>query len=352
MHRGIENQNVLEIKPLASPRTVKGKFQTTEAAGSLVVQTREAIRDIIHGRDRERLLVIVGPCSIHDPEAAYKYADLLKQVVDATRERLLIVMRTYFEKPRTTVGWKGLINDPHLDGSCDIATGVELARTILLTINDKGVPCGTELLDPVTPQYIADLVSWSAIGARTTESQTHREMASGLSMPVGFKNSTEGSLQVALNAMIAARQPHHFVGINVDGSTSIVKTLGNPDRHLVLRGGGGKTNYGPEDIARAEAAVASEGIARPIMVDCSHDNSAKDHRRQVQVAREVLRQFRGGRHTIMGLMLEGNLNPGKQSWQHGVALSYGVSITDACLGWGETEALLYELAESVATKPA
>lgn len=352
MHQGIENQNVVELKPLATPRTVKSRLSITESAASVVLHTRQAIRDIIHGRDRERLVVIVGPCSIHDAEAAYKYADLLKPVADATRDRLLIVMRTYFEKPRTTVGWKGLINDPHLDGSCDIATGVELARSILLTINDKGIPCASELLDPVTPQYFADLVSWVAIGARTTESQTHREMASGLSMPVGFKNGTEGSLQVALNAMIAARQPHHFVGINADGVTSIVKTLGNLDRHLVLRGGGGKTNYGPEDIARAEDAVASEGIARPIMVDCSHGNSGKDHRRQVPVAKEVLRQFREGRQSIMGLMLESNINPGNQTWQHGVPLSYGVSITDACLGWGDTEGLLLELAEAVAMKPA
>ena len=352
MHQGIENQNVVELKPLATPRTVKSRLSITESAASVVLHTRQAIRDIIHGRDRERLVVIVGPCSIHDAEAAYKYADLLKPVADATRDRLLIVMRTYFEKPRTTVGWKGLINDPHLDGSCDIATGVELARSILLTINDKGIPCASELLDPVTPQYFADLVSWVAIGARTTESQTHREMASGLSMPVGFKNGTEGSLQVALNAMIAARQPHHFVGINADGVTSIVKTLGNLDRHLVLRGGGGKTNYGPEDIAGAEDAVASEGIARPIMVDCSHGNSGKDHRRQVPVAREVLRQFREGRQSIMGLMLESNINPGNQTWQDGVPLSYGVSITYACLGWGDTQGLLLELAEAVAMKPA
>ncbi len=352
MAHGIDNQNVAELKPLATPRSVKEKLPITETAALTVRETRQAIRDIIHGRDQERLVVIVGPCSIHDPHAASEYADLLKQVADATRERLLIVMRTYFEKPRTTVGWKGLVNDPHLDGTCDIATGIELARTILLTLNDKGIPCASELLDPVTPQYLADLVSWAAIGARTTESQTHREMASGLSMPVGFKNSTEGSLQVALNAMIAARQPHHFLGINADGVTCMVKTLGNPDRHLVLRGGGGKTNYGPDDIARAEAAMAAEGIERPIMVDCSHGNSDKDYRRQTPVAREVLGQFREGRSSIMGLMLESNINAGNQSWQDGVPLTYGVSITDACLGWSDTEALLYELAEAVALRSA
>jgi 3-deoxy-7-phosphoheptulonate synthase len=221
-----------------------------------------------------------------------------------------------------------------------------------LKINLSGMPCGTELLDPISPQYIADLISWTAIGARTTESQTHREMASGLSMPVGFKNGTEGSLQVAVNAMTAARTPHHFVGINADGLTSIIKTMGNPDRHIVLRGGGGKTNYDAEHVARAEAAVAGEGIVRPVMIDCSHDNSSKDHRRQGVVAREVLRQFRDGNQSIMGLMLESNLHPGKQTWKQGTALAHGVSITDACLGWGETQELLTELAEAITPRPA
>ena len=214
------------------------------------------------------------------------------------------------------------------------------------------MPCATELLDPVSPQYTADLISWTAIGARTTESQIHREMASGLSMPVGFKNGTEGSLQVAINAMTAARSPHHFVGINADGQTSIIRTMGNPDRHIVLRGGGGGTNYDAEHVARAEAAVAGEGIARPIMIDCSHDNSGKDHRRQGFVAHEVLRQFRDGRQSIMGLMLESNLNSGKQTWKQGVSLAHGVSITDACLGWEETAALLMELAEAITPRPA
>jgi 3-deoxy-7-phosphoheptulonate synthase len=352
MNRPIENQHVIEIKALPSPRAIKTKLPISDQAAALVVETREAIRSILHGQDLDRLLVIVGPCSIHDPEGAYEYAAKLKPVADALRDRLLIVMRTYFEKPRTTVGWKGLINDPHLDGTCDIASGMELARTILLKINQSGVPCATELLDPISPQYVADLISWTAIGARTTESQIHREMASGVSMPVGFKNGTEGSLQVAVNAMTAARSPHHFVGINADGQTSIIKTMGNPDRHIVLRGGGGKTNYDAEHVAKAEEAVAGEGIARPIMIDCSHDNSSKDHRRQGLVAREVLRQFRDGRQSIMGLMLESNLHPGKQTWKQGIALAHGVSITDACLGWEETEALLTELADMIVTKPA
>lgn len=352
MTQRIENQNVIDITPLDSPRVVKSKIPVTETAANLVMETREAIRDILHGRDQERLLIIVGPCSIHDAGVAFEYAQALKRVADETNDRLLIVMRTYFEKPRTTVGWKGLINDPQLDGSCDIAKGIELARTILLTLNSHGMPCASELLDPVTPQYTADLVSWAAIGARTTESQTHREMASGLSMPIGFKNGTEGSLTGALNAMTAARHPHHFLGVNLDGATSIIKTLGNPDRHLVLRGGGGKTNYSPDDVARAEAAVASEEIARPIMVDCSHGNSGKDYRRQGQAARDVLSQCREGRRSIMGMMLESNLHPGSQSWQQGSSLAYGVSITDACMGWSETEDLLREMAESLAPKAA
>lgn len=352
MVRPIDNQHVIDIKPLVPPRDMKTRLPITDTVSEVVFQTRQAIREILHGGDKDRLLVIVGPCSIHDPAAAYEYADALKRVADATRDRLVIVMRTYFEKPRTTVGWKGLINDPHLDGTCDIAAGIELARTILLHINERGVPCASEMLDPVTPQYLADLISWGAIGARTTESQTHREMASGLSMPVGFKNGTEGSLQVALNAMTAARQPHHFVGINADGITCVVRTMGNPDRHIVLRGGGGKTNYGRDDVAKAEAAVKNEGIVRPIMVDCSHDNSAKDHRRQAHVARDVIQQFVEGRQSIMGIMLESNLKPGKQAWRKGEPLAYGVSITDACLGWDETEALLHELAEAMACKPA
>ncbi len=351
MNRPIDNQHVIEIKPLPSPRDVKTQLPISDEVSELVFQTRQAIRNILHGRDMDRLIVIVGPCSIHDPDAAYEYADRLKPVADAVRDKLLIVMRTYFEKPRTTVGWKGLINDPHLDGTCDITQGIQLARTILLNINGKGLPCATELLDPVTPQYIADLLSWTAIGARTTESQIHREMASGLSMPVGFKNGTEGSLQVAINAMITSRSPHHFVGVNADGITSIIKTTGNPDHHIVLRGGGGRTNYSVEDIARAEAAVASEGLARGVMVDCSHDNSGKNHQRQVEVAGEVLKQFQQGRRSIMGLMLESHLQGGRQTWDPNKALTYGMSITDSCLAWSDTEALLYGMADSLATRP-
>ena len=347
MSEQLEDTHLVDMQPLIAPRAVKAELPMTEQAAELVSETRQLIRTILHGRDQRRLLVVTGPCSIHDAEAAYEYAGRLKKVIDATRDRLVIVMRTYFEKPRTTVGWKGLINDPHLDGSCDIPTGLQMARQILLHINQLGVPCAVEVLDPVTPQYVADLISWAAIGARTTESQTHRELASGLSMPIGFKNGTDGKVQSAINAMISARHPHSFLGINADGLTCMVKTGGNPDRHIVLRGGGGKPNCGPEDIARAVEFVAGEEIARAVMVDCSHDNSGKDHTKQGQVCRDALAVFRDGQRALMGLLIESNLKPGKQAWKEGVQLEYGMSITDACIGWEETEQLLYEIAEAV-----
>jgi 3-deoxy-7-phosphoheptulonate synthase len=347
----IEDRNLSAAEPLVSPRAVKGRLPLTEAAAAVVVHTRRAIRDVLHGRDRRRLVAIVGPCSIHDLTAARDYAVRLQRVADATREQLIVVMRTYFEKPRTTVGWKGLINDPRLDGSCDLPLGLELARSILLEINALGIPCASEMLDPVVPQYIADLLSWAAIGARTTESQTHREMASGLSMPVGFKNGTDGSLRVALNAMISARHPHHFVGINHDGAVSVIRTRGNPDRHIVLRGGPAGPNHRPEDVARAAALIAKEQIARPILVDCSHDNSSKDHTLQAGVCGDALAQVRAGDERIMGLMVESNLHAGRQDWLPDAPLRYGVSITDACIGWEETEALLFEMAAAVERQP-
>jgi 3-deoxy-7-phosphoheptulonate synthase len=347
MREPIENRNVLNATPLVSPRDVLRHHPLSSQAAEVVSQTRREIRNIIHGRDNQRLLAVVGPCSIHDTIAAYEYAKRLKRVADATANQLVTVMRTYFEKPRTTVGWKGLINDPGLDGSCQIAKGLNLARALLLKINELGLPCASEMLDPITPQYIADLVSWAAIGARTTESQTHREMASGLSMPVGFKNGTDGGIQVALNAMISARQEHSFLGINSDGVTSVIKTAGNPDRHVVLRGGGGKTNFGPEDIARVVMLANEQAIMRPIMVDCSHDNSRRDYTRQANVCCEILRQIRDGQKGIMGVMLESNLLPGAQKWEDAARHTYGVSITDACIGWEETEALLYQMSEEV-----
>ncbi len=351
MPEKIENSHLIEMTPLVSPRTIKAKLPLTESAAGLIMQTRHAICDVLHGRDRHRLLVVTGPCSIHDPQAAYEYAERLKPVIDVTRDHLVVVMRTYFEKPRTTIGWKGLINDPHLDGSCDIPAGLELAREILLHINHMGVPCASELLDPVTPQYVADLLSWAAIGARTTQSQTHREMASGLSMPVGFKNTTDGEVSGAINAMISAGHPHSFLGINADGMTSVIKTLGNPDRHIILRGGGGRPNYRQENIAQVTEMVAKEGIARPIMVDCSHGNSNKDHTRQAAICRDVLQVRQEQEYDVMGILLESNLKPGNQSWKEGSHLEYGVSITDACIGWEESRNLLYETAEVVQSNP-
>lgn len=342
----IEDRNLVSSEPLVAPRVVKQRLPLSDAAAAVVLETRRAVRDILHGRDRRRLLAIVGPCSIHDGPAALDYAERLKRVADATREALVVVMRTYFEKPRTTVGWKGLINDPHLDGSCDLPHGLELARTTLLAINNLGMPCASELLDPVIPQYTADLLSWAAIGARTTESQTHREMASGLSMPVGFKNGTDGGLQVALNAMISARHPHRFVGINHEGAVSVIHTTGNPDRHIVLRGGASGPNHRRDDIERAAALLRSERIARPILVDCSHDNSSKDYTRQAEVCREIAETVRHGNPHVMGVMLESNLVAGRQDWMPAAPLRYGVSITDACLGWEDTQDLLYELADA------
>ncbi len=347
MTEPINNRNIIDISPLPTPKQMQNTLPLPEKTRQMVLQARQAIRDILHGRDSHRLLIIIGPCSIHDPDAAILYAERLKRVADRIGEHAFIVLRTYFEKPRTTVGWKGLINDPHLDGSCEIGEGFELARSILLNINNLGMPCATEFLDPVTPQYISDLISWAAIGARTTESQTHREMASGLSMPVGLKNGTDGGLQVALNAMIAARHSQSFIGVNADGLTSIIKTNGNPDRHLVLRGGGGRVNYNPEDISEAIRCLTNEEISRPIMVDCSHGNSEKDHTRQVPVARSVVNQFTSGQLAIMGLLIESNLKPGNQKWEAGKPLEWGVSITDACLGWEETEHLLDDLAETM-----
>jgi 3-deoxy-7-phosphoheptulonate synthase len=323
------------------------KLPVTERAAACVRQGRAAVRDAIHGRDAERLLVIVGPCSIHDPEEALAYATRLRRAAEPLRGQLQLVMRTYFEKPRTTLGWKGLINDPQLDGSCDVAAGLERARRLLLRINELGVPCASELLDPFTPRFVADLLSWAAIGARTSESQTHRELASALPMPVGFKNGTDGALDGACNAMIAARHPHSFLGIGEDGRAAVFSSRGNPDRHLVLRGGRSGPNHDPESVARAAARLADPELPRPILIDCAHGNSRKDAARQVAVCREVLQQVRCGQKAILGLMLESNLEPGRQAWSPGRPLRRGVSITDACIGWYETEDLLNEIAEAV-----
>ncbi len=336
------------ISPLPSPDELRTRLPRGSGAGAVVKDARRSIADVLHGRDPVRLVVIAGPCSLHDSEAALLYAERLKAVARDTSECLVIAMRTYLEKPRTARGWKGLLNDPHMDESCDLAQGLELGRQLLRSINETGLPCASELLDPMTPSYIADLLSWAAIGARTSESPTHREMASGLSMPVGFKNGTDGSLEAARNAMISARHGHSFVGIDAEGRTAIVRSRGNPDRHIVLRGGLAGPNYDAAAVARAAALVANESIARPIMVDCSHDNSGGDPARQADVWRDVVGQFRGGEGRILGLLAESHLEAGRQAWAPGATLSYGVSITDACMGWGETEALLFETAEALA----
>jgi 3-deoxy-7-phosphoheptulonate synthase len=288
-----------------------------------------------------RLLVVVGPCSIHDEKAALEYAARLNALRQQLSDRMEIVMRVYFEKPRTTIGWKGLINDPHLDGSHDIEAGLKIARRLLLTITNLGLPTATEFLDPVVPQYIADLVTWAAIGARTTESQTHREMASGISAPVGFKNATDGSLQIAIDALGAARSPHSFLGMDADGITSIVRTTGNPDGHIVLRGGRSRPNYDAESIREAEAALKRNGLPAVLMVDCSHANSAKQHARQEDVWRSVIEQRLTGTRSLIGMMVESNLHEGSQPFPRPVnELQYGVSITDACLNWETTERML------------
>lgn len=295
------------------------------------------------------MLIVVGPCSIHDEAAAMEYARRLTAVAQRVSDRILVVMRVYFEKPRTTIGWKGLINDPHLDGSFDVSAGIHKAREILLRINEMGMPCATEMLDPITPQYTADLVTWASLGARTTESQTHRQMASGLSMPVGFKNGTDGNLQVAIDAMEAARHPHAFLGIDADGQTCIVNTTGNPDGQLILRGGRSGPNYGPEHIAEARAMLVKRNLEPHILVDCSHANSNKDYRNQPAVMRNVVQQRIDGNHDILGLMIESNLNEGSQPLgADPKALKYGVSITDSCIGWEQTESLLEEACAALA----
>lgn len=336
----LENLRVRGVTRLITPTQIKEQLPASPAQVETVQRGREQARAILRGED-DRLLVVVGPCSIHDPEAALDYARRLAALSKEVEDRFLIVMRVYFEKPRTTVGWKGLINDPLMDDSCDMAHGIALARKILLDVTSLGLPAGTEFLDPIIPQYIADLISWSAIGARTTESQTHREMASGLSMPVGFKNSTDGSVQVSIDAMRSSRSPHSFLGIDQDGSTSIVKTVGNPDGHVVLRGGRNGTNYEAHQVAAACEALKKNSLHPAVMVDCSHANSNKDPKRQPIVWQSILDQRAEGRREIIGAMLESNLHFGAQSLGTDPStLQYGVSITDGCMDWEMTEELL------------
>jgi 3-deoxy-7-phosphoheptulonate synthase len=343
-----QNLHVKETARLLTPRELKAEFPMSEASNRIVVESRQAVMDILEQKD-PRLLVVVGPCSIHDVDAALEYGARLDGLRNELSEQMEIIMRVYFEKPRTTIGWKGLINDPHLDGTYDIETGLKKARKLLLDLTAMGVPTATEFLDPIIPQYTADLVTWAAVGARTTESQTHREMASGLSMPIGFKNGTDGSLQIALDAMQSARTPHSFLGIDQEGITSVIRTTGNPAGHVVLRGGRSRPNYDAESIREAETKLIQAGLRPVLMVDCSHANSAKQHARQEEVWRSVIAQRAAGTRSLIGVMVESYLNEGNQPFPRPRSeLRYGVSITDACIGWDVTERMLRGGAETLA----
>jgi 3-deoxy-7-phosphoheptulonate synthase len=345
--KATQDLHVRSTTPLISPRELKVEQPMTARANATIVETREIVKRIIQGED-PRLMVIVGPCSIHDERAACEYAERLHRLAQHVQDRLFVLMRVYFEKPRTTLGWKGLINDPHLDDSFDVAEGLRIARRLLQTIAEMGLPTATEMLEPITPQYIADLVTWAAVGARTTESPTHRQMASGLSMPVGFKNGTDGEIMTAIDALVAARNPHSFLGIDASGHTCIIHTTGNPWGQLILRGGRTGPNYAPEHVAQAAALLAQRGLPPRFIVDCSHANSSKDYRRQAEVWNSVLGQRLEGNESIIGLMLESNLQAGAQKLEDPAQLKYGLSITDGCIGWEETEALILSGSEKLA----
>jgi 3-deoxy-7-phosphoheptulonate synthase len=335
-----QDLHVKEIVRLLAPRTLKAEFPITAAASETVARGRETVKRILQQND-PRLLVVVGPCSIHDPRGAIEYARKLNALRQEFASRMEIVMRVYFEKPRTTIGWKGLINDPHLDNSQDVESGLKIARRLLLEITAMGLPSATEFLDPIIPQYTADLITWAAIGARTTESQTHRELASGLSMPVGFKNATDGSLQIAVDAMYSARTQHSFLGIDQDGFTGIVRTTGNPDGHVVLRGGRLQTNYDATSIHEAESKLKQAGLRPVLMVDCSHANSGKQPAKQEDVWRSIIKQRVGGTQSLIGAMIESYLCEGSQPISKTPSeLHYGISITDACISWETTERIL------------
>ncbi|APZ93900.1 3-deoxy-7-phosphoheptulonate synthase [Fuerstiella marisgermanici] len=336
----LQDVNIRETTPLVSPAELKAKYPLSDETAQFVYESRETVKSILKGDDK-RVIAIVGPCSIHNPDIAVEYAHKLAAVAKDVKDRMIVIMRVYFEKPRTTVGWKGLINDPGLNDTFDMATGLNLARQILREVNQAGLPAATEMLEPITPQYIADLITLASIGARTTESPTHRQMASGLSMPVGFKNSTEGSLEVATNAMKAARAEHCFLGIDNDGNTCIVNTRGNDMGHLILRGGRNGPNYDAASLVEASRLLESAKLPPRFVVDCSHANSDKDYKRQPIVWNDVIQQRVDGNETIVGLMLESNLKAGQQSLGSDVkALEYGVSITDGCISFEQTEDLL------------
>jgi 3-deoxy-7-phosphoheptulonate synthase len=341
--------NVSNTTVLPSPRELREQIVKTDAARDFVAATRKQIREIIFGDD-DRLLMVVGPCSIHDVEIGKEYARRLAKLAEKVSDRMLLVMRVYFEKPRTTVGWKGLIMDPELDGTCNIPGGLPIARQLLADIIGLGVPTATELLDPITPQYIADLICWSAIGARTTESQTHRQMASGLSMPLGFKNGTDGGIEVAINAIKAASQPQTFLGVNLDGRAAAISTRGNPNCHIVLRGGSNGPNFAASDIAATCGELERNALIPAVMVDCSHANSGKDPERQPEVLAEVVEQSKSNRK-IIGAMIESNLCGGSQPFPKPIdQLRFGVSITDGCIGWEQTESAILAAHAALATR--
>ncbi|MEE1749943.1 3-deoxy-7-phosphoheptulonate synthase [Streptomyces sp. JV184] len=337
---------VTGFQPLIAPATLRAELPLTPSHAALVERSRDAANRVLTGED-DRLLLIVGPCSIHDPRAAQEYAERLAAAAAPFRDELCVVMRAYFEKPRTTVGWKGLVNDPHMDGSHDVQYGLRIARQTLLGVLDTGLPVGCEFLEPTSPQYISDAVTWGAIGARTPESQVHRQLASGLSMPVGFKNATDGDVQAAVDGCRAAAGSHVFFGIDGQGQGSVVSTKGNPDCHIILRGGRGGPNYGPEDMRDALALLAKAGMPERLVIDASHANSGKDHTRQSGVVREVAERIAEGETGIAGLMVESFLHEGRQEPGPLSTLTYGKSVTDACIGWEQTETLIGELAHAV-----
>ncbi len=343
----VEDLNIESNLVLLNPNDLKAKQPISEAAAKAVMDGREVVRNILDRKDH-RLFVVVGPCSIHDTEAAIEYGKRLKELQEKVKDSLYLVMRVYFEKPRTTVGWKGLINDPHMNDSFEIEEGLHIGRKLLLDLSELGLPLATEALDPISPQYMQDLISWSAIGARTTESQTHREMSSGLSCAVGFKNGTDGGLEVATNALKSVSHPHNFLGINEEGQVSVVRTKGNQYGHIVLRGGGGKPNYDSVNVALTEQALDKAGLQSNIMVDCSHANSNKDAALQPLVADNVANQILEGNKSIVGLMIESNLNWGNQSIPADLNdLQYGVSVTDACIDWDATEKCMLDMHEKL-----
>lgn len=339
----VDDINIASIQPLITPAQLKQDIPLTEKARATVLAGRQAVRDILNGEDK-RLFVVIGPCSIHDVKAAHEYADRLLALREKVKDTLYIIMRVYFEKPRTTVGWKGLINDPDMNDSFDIEKGLSIGRQLLLDLNEKGLPCATEALDPNSPQYLQDLIAWSAIGARTTESQTHREMSSGLSSPVGFKNGTDGGLTVATNAMQAVKSGHNFLGLNAQGQVSIIRTSGNPYAHVVLRGGNGKPNYDASSVAQAEEALRKAKVSDKIMIDASHANSNKDPYLQPLVLKNLTEQILDGNKTIVGVMVESHLKGGRQDIPKDLSeLEYGKSVTDGCIDWETTEKTLIEM---------